>query len=86
MDSDYEKFLDDLAAKWPSTVVARKALPKFTGGVLAAGSAANADSQGRGIPGKFTMCGQACYPVEAVVAWLKKNSSPDWKSRKRQAA
>ena len=80
------KVLDSLADRWPSEIVARKEIGKFTGGVLSSRTLANMDSKGTGIPERFLLANQVAYPVSAVIAWLKERSSPDWKSRKAQAS
>lgn len=56
--------------KWPSSFVARSQISKFTGGLLAAGTAANADSAGVGIKGAFRVGRQIAYPVAAVADYL----------------
>ena len=81
-----DKVLDSLAAGWPSQIVARKEIGKFTGGILSARTLANMDSRGDGIPERFLLANQVAYPVSAVIAWLKTRSAADWKSRKRQAS
>ncbi len=78
---DFDKVIESMAERWASSVVARKELHKFTGGLLSGRTAANLDSKGTGIPGRFTMLSQTCYPTENVVAWLKTRASADWKSR-----
>ena len=84
--SESNKVLESLADRWPSEIVARKEISKFTGGILSARTLANMDSRGDGIPERFLLANQVAYPVQSVIAWLKERSSPDWKSRKRQAS
>jgi hypothetical protein len=62
--------LEKLAEKWPSTVVARSQISKFSGGLVAPGTCANLDSLGVGIPGACRIGRQVAYPVEAVINWL----------------
>ncbi len=78
---DFNKVIDGMAERWSSPVVARKELGKFTGGILSGRTAANFDCKGTGIPGRFTLLSQTCYPVENVVEWLKTKAAKDWKSR-----
>ena len=84
--TEANKVLDSLADRWPSQIVARKEISKFTGGILSARTLANMDCRGDGIPERFLLANHVCYPVVAVIAWLKERSSPDWKSRKKQAS
>lgn len=65
-----EKALRQMMEKWPSSVVARSELYKFSGGLIAPGTAANHDSAGTGIPGAFKISRKVAYPVEGVIDWL----------------
>ncbi|MBI5593298.1 MAG: hypothetical protein HY881_22795 [Deltaproteobacteria bacterium] len=76
------KHVDEMGAAWPSPVVARKALPKMTGGTLSSKYAANLDSLKQGIEGGFLLMGQVVYPVENVVSFLKTKVATSWKTRK----
>jgi len=58
------------AEKWPSTFVARTRLSEFSGGLVAPGTAANADCRGEGIRGAFKIGRQVAYPATEVVSWL----------------
>jgi hypothetical protein len=78
-----ERWLDEMAARWPSPVVARKKIGEFSGGVLTPKTMANFDSTGTGPEGRFLLVNQTVYPVEGLVAWLKTRMAPDWKSRKQ---
>ncbi len=80
------QMIDNMAAAWPSAVVARKAVKEFTGGTASGKSLANEDSRGTGIDGRFLMCGQTVYPKEALVAWLKTKAATGWRTRKTAAA
>jgi len=63
-----------MAAKWPSSVVARAEVKKFTGGGISPKTIANADSKGNGPEGRFLIGRRTCYPVTKLVDWLRKNS------------
>jgi len=56
--------------RWPSSFVPRSQVPKFTGGLIAVGTIANADSLGRGPEDSFRIGRQKCYPVDALCNWL----------------
>lgn len=60
-----------LAAKWPSTIVARQELGHFSGGILEPKTIANRDALGIGIPGKMSVGRKVCYPVSSVIAYLE---------------
>jgi hypothetical protein len=60
-----------LKESWPSVVIARKEVGAFTGGLVSAGTVANADSEGTGPEGKFYSGRNAGYPVDSFIAWWK---------------
>jgi hypothetical protein len=62
--------LRQMSQKWPSTFVARSEISKFSGGLLASGTAANNDSAGTGIPGAFRVSRKIAYPVDSAIEWL----------------
>ncbi len=80
--TEIEKSIEAMAARWPSPVVARKAIKEFSGGILSAKTMANMDSLGTGPDGRFLLMNQTCYPVENLVAWLKSKSANSWAERK----
>jgi hypothetical protein len=59
-----------IAANSKSPFVTRKKVPIITGGLIAAGTMANLDSLGGGVPGAFRIGRQICYPVNALCDWL----------------
>jgi len=59
-----------MAERWPSTIVSRDQVDKFTGGIIKPSYLANLDSKGEG-PARIVRCGRKVgYPVEDLVAWL----------------
>lgn len=64
----------ELGKRWPSAIVARHEVPKFTGGLLNARTLANLDSLGEGPP--RARCGRKIfYKVEDLCAWLQARSA-----------
>lgn len=61
----------EMADRWPSTVVARREVPRFTGGALSAGHLANEDSRGAGPRNRFRIGKVVAYPVVDLVEWLE---------------
>lgn len=58
-----------LAKHWPSAIVSRDQIAKFTGGLISPRSMANMDSLGQGPP--RGRCGRKVfYPVDELVKWL----------------
>jgi hypothetical protein len=79
---DIEAVIDSMAAKWPSSVVSRRAIPQFTGGLYSSKFMANEDCKKAGPIGGFTIGGQKVYPVQSVIEWLKSRASGSWAERK----
>lgn len=72
MDFDFGK----LGRAWPSPIVSRTEIYKFSGGLLSPRTLANLDSLGDGPP--RGRCGRKIfYPVDSLVAWLKARSKVD---------
>lgn len=66
---------DELGESWPSPIVARKEVGRFSGGILNPRTQANLDSLGLGVPGKFYVGPrQVAYPVKELVKWLRERS------------
>jgi hypothetical protein len=65
-----KEVIRQLAKKWPSSFVARSEIAKFSGGLIAPGTAANNDSLGVGIPGAFRVKKKIAYPVNSAIDWL----------------
>lgn len=69
-----EDIFTEMANKWPSSVVARAEVKKFTGGGISPKSLANHDSEGTGPEGRFFIGRRVCYTVDALIDWLRKDS------------
>jgi hypothetical protein len=61
----------DMIERWPSSLVARSQLSKFTGGLLSQRYMANLDSLGIGIKDRIRCGRQIAYPVRSVVEFLE---------------
>lgn len=59
----------ELANKWPSAIVARKDIAKFTGGLLSPKTMANLDSLGKGPP-SMKWGRQMVYPLKTFIPWF----------------
>jgi hypothetical protein len=68
------KNLKHLADKWPSSIVARRRIRDFSGGILGERYLANLDSQGEGPP-KIHIGRQVAYPVDSLIEWMEKRAS-----------
>ncbi len=62
--------LEAMAQKWPSAIVARSEVGRFTGGAIAPGTLANADCRGDGPRGRIQVGRRTCYSVDALLEWL----------------
>jgi len=63
-----------LAAKWPSSLVAREKVGEFTGGIITPKTLANLDATGEGPKGRITVGRKVAYPVGAFISWLESRS------------
>ncbi|HAO92753.1 MAG: hypothetical protein A2X93_04935 [Deltaproteobacteria bacterium GWC2_56_8] len=59
----------ELAKKWPSAIVARSQVNKFSGGLLNSRTLANLDSLGQGPP-RGRMGRKVFYPVDGLITWM----------------
>jgi hypothetical protein len=66
--------LQQMAANWPSPIVARTEIEKFTGGLISEKYQANLDSAGKGPEGRIRIGRKVAYPVNAYLTWLKERS------------
>ena len=63
---------EEMVARWPSAIVSRKEVGKFSGGLLNPRTLANMDSRGEGCANKLTLGSRAVfYPVSDLVAWMR---------------
>lgn len=65
----------ELAAKWPSAIVARTEIGRFSGGAISERYLANLDSAGEGPVGRFRCGRKICYPVASLCRWLDERST-----------
>lgn len=59
-----------LTAELPP-VIARSEVPRLLGGLVSAGTLANADSAGQGPAGRFYLGKRAAYGREELLDWLR---------------
>jgi hypothetical protein len=60
-----------MADRWPSSIVARSELSRFSGGILNPRTMANLDSENRGIPNAFRIGRRVGYNVSDVIDFLR---------------
>lgn len=65
-----EELIRTAGKRWPSTVVARNQIEKFTGGIYTARTMINKDYKGEGPRGSFHLGRQVVYPVDSLCDWL----------------
>ncbi len=66
-----DKIYDQMATRWPSSVVARAEVKKFTGGAISPKTIANADSLGKGPKKRLIIGRRVCYPVQDLINWIR---------------
>ena len=68
---------DQMADKWPSALVARTEIAKFTGGMLSPKYMANLDSLGCGPAGRVRIgrkVGYKLYGLSGLMTWMRERS------------
>lgn len=63
--------LSPLAARWPSSLVAREKVGEFSGGIISPKTIANLDATGEGPKGRITVGRKVAYPVDLLIAWME---------------
>lgn len=76
---------EEMAARWPSTIVAREEVSRFTGGAVSARYIANLDCAGKGPAGRLRIGRKIAYPVDELVSWLQ-GRTVTVKQKERRAA
>lgn len=76
--------LSHLGTKWPSSIVARAEIGKFSGGLISPGTLANLDSTGDGPEGGFYVGRKKAYPVDAIIPWLESRAESGTRGRVRK--
>ena len=61
---------DQMGERWPSAIVSRSEVGKFSGGMLSSKYVANLDSQGVG-PVRVKIGRRVGYPVQDLVQWMR---------------
>jgi hypothetical protein len=65
--------------KWPSEIVAREEVGRFTGGVMTPKTQANLDSVGEGPTEVIRIGRKVAYPLTSYIKWLESRAS--WKNQ-----
>jgi len=68
---DFSKLFE----KWPSPLVARSEVSRFSGGVLNSKTCANHDSNGTGPAGRVKIGRKVAYPIDSLIAWLESRAT-----------
>jgi len=71
---DLNENFDLLKKSWPSTLVARSEVGRFSGGIISSRYIANLDSLGLGPEERISIGRKIAYPVESLLVWLKNKS------------
>lgn len=76
--------LSHLGTKWPSSIVARAEIGKFSGGLISPGTLANLDSVGEGPAGGFYVGRKKAYTVDDLIPWLESRAATGIRGRVRR--
>lgn len=63
-----------LIESWPSPIVARAEVGRFSGGLLHPRTMANLDAKGEG-PGKIVIGGKVAYDRDALARWIESRAT-----------
>jgi hypothetical protein len=69
-----DKIFTEMAARWPSNVIAREDVDRFSGGAVSPRYLANLDSRGAGPKERLRIGRKVCYPVMPFIQWLHERS------------
>lgn len=68
---DFSKLFE----KWPSPLVARSELSRFSGGLLNSKTLANLDSNGTGPGGRVRIGRKVAYKVSSLIEWMESRAT-----------
>ena len=74
-----------LAENWPSGIVARDEVHRFTGGLISPKTQANLDSIGDGPEDAIRIGRKVVYPVKSYIKWLESRATPRIQDRGAQS-
>ena len=63
--------LKNLADKWPSAIVSRDEIGRFSGGTVSARYLANLDSKGKGPKNRVKVGRKIGYETRALISWIE---------------
>ena len=66
--------LSNMADGWPSKLVSRQEVSKFSGGAISEKYLANLDSAGQGPKERIKIGRRVVYPVASLIEWLEGRS------------
>lgn len=69
------KNFTDLKAKWPSSLVSRNVIDRFSGGLISPRYIANLDCRGLGPSERIRVGRKVAYPVDSLCDWLAERSN-----------
>jgi hypothetical protein len=61
----------NMADRWPSSLVARTEIERFSGGIMSERYLANLDAQGKGPEGRIRIGRKIAYPVEELIRFFE---------------
>lgn len=72
---DLDEHFTLLKKSWPSTLVARSEISRFSGGVVSPHYIANMDCRGIGPAERIRIGRKIAYPLDSLVDWLKNRAT-----------
>ena len=69
-----KNLFQNMAERWPSSMIARTEIENFTGGIISEKYIANLDSAGKGPAGRVRCGRKIAYAVSELGSWLERRS------------
>jgi hypothetical protein len=69
-----QSVFQQMAGQWPSNVVAREEIHRFSGGIYSARYMANVDCKGLGPANRYRCGRKVFYPVSDLIQWLSERT------------
>jgi len=70
-----KSIFQEMVDRWPSSIVARTEIERFTGGLISEKYLANLDCAGKGPIGRVRVGRKIAYPVNSVIRFLEGRAS-----------
>ncbi len=74
MNTTPNDIFNQMAQKWPSTLVSATEVKQFSGGILSGKTLQNRSSLGQSVPESLKVGNKRAYVAESLADWLRQRS------------